>query len=174
MTRRTIRMRLSDAINYLNQLKSGNLRKRALSDIKDALLRSIFMNVYVYNLDNVYEIWDATEMRRLMLSGGAPRKGSYNLKYKKWKKAKGLPPHEISGRMKASTKINVDVNKVSLSIPTIATTRTKKSYDLITGDYYSTSFNFGPIHERRKSVLKATFVFAWHEIKRAFRDAYEP
>ena len=116
------------------------------------------MNVFLNSIDDVYSIENLKELKDLIKNKGTPRKGSYNYLYRIWKTRNAPFPHEITGTMKNNTFINIIGNEVQLHIPDVATT--KKGY------------NYGPIHERRKSILKATVFFAWNDIMKRIRNLY--
>jgi len=170
-------MNIQQAKNFFAKMKTGEFRKEALKNMRIDLARSLINNVYVYNLDSIYSIDNANEMRNLMRTGGKPRRGSYHPGYKAWKQAHGLPPHELTGVMKRSTFLDIINETLLFYIPSNATSRfslTKPRLDPTTGTWSQRAhfFNFGPIHEKRKSVLKSTVVFAWADMKDSILNSY--
>ena len=118
MSRRTIvHKTLEGAINFLERLVADTVRPSALVGAAGAIRRSLHMHVLVNNLDDIYEIHDSTEMRSLIASGGPPRKGSYNIAYKAFKKRHGFPPHVLTGTMTRNIFVDVMFDRVLFYIP---------------------------------------------------------
>lgn len=157
-----MRKTIEETIRFLEIVKSGVIKKSGLVHIKKALESSLNMKVFTNSLDEIYSINDANEMRSL-IKGGKLRKGSYNPIYRVWKLRHAPFPHEVTGILKSHTIIKIIGDTVEFSIPSFATTRTSTK-----GNY-----NFGPIHERRKSILKATVYFAWSDIMKRIRELYK-
>lgn len=161
-------MTLEQLTNFLKDIRDGIYLRESLINVEIALSRALTMNVYVTSLDEIYTIPNAGVMRALILSGTNPFiKGSYHPVYRRWKELHGLPPHQKTGRMKAGTSIVTMPDRVLFFIPTSATTAT---YITKAGRVHV--YNFGPIHEQRKSVLKATVAFAWKDIMNRIRNIY--
>lgn len=163
-----IRKTLGGALRFLDRLRDGTALARALIGIRQGILRTLNMYILVDSLDNVWEITDAHEMRMLVSTGATPRRGRYDPDYRKFKIRHGLPPHVLTGTMTRSIFVDIHANRVLFGIPSGAinpshitpTTRMRRSRK--TGRWHY--FNFGPIHERRKSILKSTIVFGWRDI----------
>lgn len=171
-----IRKTLAGALRFLDRLRDGTAMAAALIGIRQGILRSLNMFVLSDNLDDIWEITDAHEMRLLMATGATPRRGSYHPQYRAFKVRHGLPPHVLTGTMVSAIFVDIHANRVLFGIPTGAinsshttpTTRFRQSRR--TGRWHY--FNFGPIHERRKSILKSTIVFGWQDIMVRLTEAY--
>jgi len=172
-----IRKTLGGALRFLDRLRDGSAISAALLGARAGILASLNMNVLVDNLDDVWEITDAHEMRMLMASGATPRRGSYNPLYRAWKVRRGLPPHVVTGTMVGAIFCDIHSNRILFGIPSGAinlshvTPTTRFRISRKTGRVYY--YNFGPIHERRKSILKATIVFGWQDIMTRLTEAYK-
>jgi len=165
-----VRMDLQQAKKFIEVIKSGKPKLDALDAAKGHLLNVLWAKIYVNNLTDLYSVKDAAEMRRLMKTTGIPPRGDpYEANYLRYKIRTGhTNVHELSGLMKANTTIKIDKNVLKFEIPKSSTTRAKT-----TRAGKTHIFNFGPIHERRKSILKSTFVFAWEKIIKSIRKVYE-
>ena len=171
-----VRKTLAGALRFLDRLRDGTAMATALIGVRQGILRSLNMFVLVDDLNDVWEITDASEMRMLMASGATPRRGNYHPQYRAFKLRHGLPPHVLTGTMTSAIFVDIHANRVLFGIPTGAitpshvtpTTRMRRSAR--TGRWHY--FNFGPIHERRKSILKSTIVFGWRDIMVRLTEAY--
>lgn len=172
MTKIKIKSNVKDVANFINKVRNGTVRKKALKMILDTLLKVLDDKIYNNTL-KVYNVANSSEMRALIKSGGKPTEGRYDPNYLVWKKHNAPNAHEVSGRLKANTFIEIINDKVLFYIPTDATTRTCISTGLGNSPPIVHFFNFGPIHERRKSILKATIIFAWQEIMRKIALLYD-
>ena len=171
----SVKISMSNLINFLQEVCDGVYKKKALLEIESALKRALLNNIWVSSYSNVYSIYSANEMRSLIRSGSSPQKGTYNAGYRYWKQARGLPPHVLTGETKNSTHIDIIGDTLLFYIPQTATTRTRVSRSIdIHGNVHETVhvYNFGPIHEKRKSILKAATVFAWRDIRKRLVDVY--
>lgn len=148
-------------------MRRGRIKRSATTQIAISLTMILWSRIFTDNISNIYEIEDAAEMRALIKSKGFPRMGSYNQDYLEWKLIYAPHPHEISGKLKSGVYIDIITNKVLFYTSPTATTATRIS------DKKVSMFNFGPIHERRKSILKATVVFAWQDIKKRVGNTYK-
>jgi len=153
-----MRKTIKQTLRFLESMKSGVIKRSALLHIKNVLEKTLFMNVYVTSLYDVYSIDDMEELKDLIKGEASIRRGSYNYFYRIWKLQNAPFPHELTGVMKANTFVEVIGDEVQMYIPVNATMRK--------------GFNFGPIHERRKSVLKSTVYFAWKNIMKTIRELY--
>lgn len=180
-----VKMTLKQAERYFDMMKTGRIKRSATSQIAISLTRHLWGRVFTDNISDIYEIEDAAEMRELIRSKGFPRMGSYNQDYLDWKLIHAPYPHEISGELKSGVYIDIMTDKVLFYTSPSATTRTRVSHQgplsqiqRLPGagpppGYKVSMFNFGPIHERRKSILKATVVFAWQDIKKRVGNTYK-
>lgn len=164
-------MNLKQATHYFDMMRRGKMKRASVHQIASSLTEALWFWIYTSILAQVYDIKDATEMRSMLKSEVFPPLSKYNQKYFKWKMKQGPPisyPHHLTGRMKANTHIDIFVDRVLFYIPSLATHRIN-----ITKGGKVHTYNFGPIHERRKSVLKATVVFAWKDIRKRIRNVYK-
>ena len=82
---------------------------------------------------------------------GQPRESHYSKEYLRKKRAMGLPAHEWKQKgFTQGTEVIKQSGRVIMRTPTEATT--------VRG------YNYGPIHESKKSVLKYAFLSAWQQI----------
>lgn len=166
MTTKKIKCSFKQAKSFLEKVNKGDVKKEAINEIIGVLRNTLLTKVYVSDLSKIYEIPTAGDMRSLIKSGGTPKKGKYDPSYLAKKILEGSPPHEQTGLMKMMTSIGSVGTEIRMIIPDYATTRgSKKSSSKV--------FNFGPIHEARKSVLKSTFVFAWGNVMKKLMEVYE-
>lgn len=171
-----VRKNLAGAIRFIDRLIDGTAVAAALIGVRAGILRSLNMFVLVDDLDDIYEITDAGEMRMLMATGASPRRGSYHPTYRAFKQFHGLPPHVLTGTMTSAIFVDIHRNRVLFGIPSGAinpshvTPTTRFRYAPRTNRWHF--YNFGPIHERRKSILKSTIVFGWENIMYRLTDAY--
>jgi len=151
-------------IRFLEDVIRGGVKARATSGIEKILKSNMKYKVFTSVLEDVWNIQDAEELRSLIKTGSEPTiRGTYNEQYKKWKKRYAPFPHVVSGKLKRGTNVSIVGDKVVLSIPASASTATRKSH----------VYNFGPIHEARKSILKSTVAFSWQEIRNRIRNTYK-
>ena len=156
-------MSLKGAIDFLEELISGRPRQLALRNAAQQILNTLWNEVYVNDLDTIYSVPTAAAMRSFIQSGITPPAGPpYSPLYYQIKLHAGLPVHEWTGTMKANTLVNLVAGRIHFSIPASATTRWSRM-----GPY-----NFGPLHEARRSVLKATMVLVWRDLMSAVVDTY--
>lgn len=156
-------MPLQGAIDFITELMSGRPRQIALNNAAQQIVNTLWNEVYVDTLDTLYSVPTAAIMRSLIHSRTTPPSGPpYSDLYYQIKVYAGLPVHEWTGVMKASTLVEFVSGRIHFSIPTSATTRWSRA-----GPH-----NFGPLHEARRSVLKATMVLAWNDLMNAVVDTY--
>jgi len=171
-----VRKTLDGALRFLDRLRDGTAMGAALLGVRAGILANLNMHVLVDNLDDIWEITDAGEMRLLMATGATPRRGRYHPDYRAFKVKHGLPPHVLTGTMTGAIFVDIHANRVLFGIPSGAinpshvTPTTRLRINPRTGRVYY--YNFGPIHERRKSILKATIVFGWQDIMTRLTHAY--
>jgi len=162
---------LSQAEKYFDKMRKGFYKRESLDQIEESLTQHLWRYIYTTVLTEIYKVEDAAEMRRLIKSRTLPSLTNYNDKYFRWKVRQGVPissPHHLTGKTKESTVVNVTGDKVLFYIPKSATIRSRT-----TKGGKTHTFNFGPIHEARKSILKATVVFAWQDIMKRIKKIYE-
>lgn len=158
---------LTELRQFVANYISGVIKQEAVVAMQDAITRTLSTKIFVQSIDDIYEISSSGEMRRLIRSGGTPKKGRYSWDYARKKIVEGTPPHVKTGRMKNSLINRIIGDSVYLEIP-----------DFVTTVHYTTkagtnkTFNYGPIHEMRKSILKAAIVFAWQDIMREILQTY--
>ena len=174
-----VKMNLKQVERYLEAIRSGRIKKVALGQIVLSLNKHLWNFVFTDSLADIYEIPDAATMINMIKTKTYPPLGSYNPEYLERMIRHGLKTH---GSLREHTHIEIMADKVVMFIPSIHTTRTRvvgafrRSIDTMQGaGPYGTRvhvYNFGPIHERRKSILKATIVFAWQDILKKVKNTY--
>lgn len=156
-------MSLQGAIDFLAELMSGRPRQMAIRNAAQQIVNTLWNRVYVNDLDTLYSVPTAAIMRSLIGSNSVPPAGPpYSPLYYQIKLSAGVPVHEWTGVMKANTLVEFIGGRIHFSIPTSATTRWSRA-----GPH-----NFGPVHEARRSVLKATMVLAWNDLMNAVVETY--
>lgn len=163
--KKTIKMNIRKAIEFLDEMRSGVIKQKATEKIMESLTEHLTRDVYVNGL-RIWRVTDADKMRELIKNKGRPAVAHYGKNYLLWKEVNGQRAHEVSGKMKRNTFIEIHAGNVLFYIPSTATTRTSTGWE-------ANIYNFGPIHERRKSVLKATVVFAWQDIMKNIFKTYK-
>lgn len=164
-----MKLTASELKKYLRDIVSGRIKDKATDMLEKAVSDTLYRKVFVRNIDDVYEIQTASEMRQLIRNRQMPKKGSYNWEYARWKKVRGLPPHVKTGKMKAATTVGRSGDAVTIEIPLSATKAVR-----YTPSGRAKEYNFGPIHEKRKSILKATMVLGWEDYMKIIKEAYTP
>jgi len=185
---------ITGLIKFLDRIRKPSFKNTVFQKISKIIWDTLRSDIFTGDYSKVYEIWDATEMRRLIKTSGMPKKASYNPKYLAWKQLMGLPPHVLTGTMQRNVFVDIHKDRVLFYIPSGAlttgarmrspwggkrgrgrliqsatpTTRTR----IGSGGKKVYYFNFGPIHESRKSILKSTMVFGWQNIMDAVRAEY--
>ena len=119
------------------------------------------------HLGGVFEIPSQSELEQLIRSGsktghipGTPREAHYNAQYLREKKQiTGSGPHVYRNfGFLDGTKIRIKGRSVQIVFDTT------KTYDA------KYNFNYGVLHEMKKSPLKATMLFAWNPILNELQD----
>jgi len=154
----TVRTTLTKFLKFLKALEDGTVNDKAYSKIQRTLRRSLDENVFghMQHEGNVFEIPTQSDLELLIMSGGShrpgkPREAHYSKEYLKKKRAMNLPAHEYKQKgFKDGTEVIKQQNKVIMRTPANQTT--------------SRGYNYGPIHESKKSVLKYAFLSAWTQI----------
>ena len=155
----TVRTTLTKFLKFLEGLQNGTVKDKAYTKIKKTLRMSLNKNVFghMQHEGNVFEIPTQTDLELLILGGGRshkpgqPRQSHYSKEYLRKKRRLGLPAHEWTQMgFKEGTEVLKLQDKVIIRTPAAKTT--------VRG------FNYGPIHESKKSVLKYAFLSAWQEI----------
>jgi formylmethanofuran dehydrogenase subunit D len=106
---------------------------------------------------NVFEIPTQTDLELLIISGGrshkpgTPRESHYSKEYLRKKARMNLPAHEYKQKgFREGTEVIKQSGRIIMRVPAEKTT--------------VRAFNYGPIHESKKSVLKYAFLSAWGNI----------
>ena len=155
----TVKTTLAKFIKFLEGLQSGTVKDKAYDKIRRTLRWSLDNNVFGHQQHegNVYEIPTQSDLEMLIMSGGrshkpaTPRESHYSTEYLKRKRRLGLPAHEWKqGGFKSGTVVIRQNNRVVMKTPAAKTT--------------DDGYNYGPIHESKKSVLKYAFLSAWEQI----------
>jgi len=154
----TVRTTLTKFLKFLKALEDGTVNDKAYSKIQKTLRRSLNENVFgkMQHEGNVFEIPTQTDLELLIMGGGShrpgqPREAHYSKEYLRKKRAMNLPAHEYKQKgFKDGTEVIKQQNKVIIRTPANQTT--------VRG------YNYGPIHESKKSVLKYAFLSAWTQI----------
>ncbi len=155
----TVKTTLTKFIKFLDGLQDGTVNDKAYEKIKKTLRHSLDRNVFGHQQHegNVFEIPTQTELELLIMGGGRshrpgkPRESHYSKEYLRKKKRMGLPAHEYKQKgFKEGTEVIKQSGKIIMRTPAAKTT--------------ARGFNYGPIHESKKSVLKYAFLSAWQQI----------
>jgi len=155
----TVKTTLSKFIKFLEGLQSGTVKDKAYDKIKRTLRWSLDNNVFGHQQHegNVYEIPTQSDLELLILGGGSshkpatPREAHYSKEYLRKKRRLGLPAHEWNQMgFREGTEVIKQNDRVLIRTPAAKTTKG--------------GFNYGPIHESKKSVLKYAFLSSWQQI----------
>jgi len=155
----TVRTTLTKFLKFLKALENGTVNDKAYDKIKKTLRFSLDRNVFGHQRHegNVFEIPTQTDLELLIMGGGRshkpgqPRESHYSKEYLRKKRLLGLPAHEWKGKgFTQGTEVIKQGDRVIMRTPADKTT--------VRG------YNYGPIHESKKSVLKYAFLSAWQEI----------
>ncbi|MHA1748708.1 MAG: hypothetical protein ACTSYF_08745 [Promethearchaeota archaeon] len=155
-------MDLGKLERFLTLMKNGVPKRQSHHEIRDSLDEHLWKHIFtLYRV--VYSVPTAASMRRLIRMRRIPSQSSYNPRYLRKMFREGLLPH---GSLRMHTYIEV-LDRVLFFIPVAYTTAMK-----ITSLGRVHVFNYGPIHERRKSILKSTVVFAWPDVMKRVLKTY--
>jgi len=155
----TVRTTLTKFLKFLKALQDGTVNDKAYDKIKKTLRRSLDENVFghMQHEGNVFEIPTQSDLELLIMGGGrshkpgTPRESHYSKEYLRKKRSMNLPAHEYKQKgFVEGTEVIKQAGKVIIRTPSEATT--------------SRGFNYGQIHESKKSVLKYAFLSAWQNI----------
>lgn len=155
----TVKTTLTKFLKFLKALQDGTVNDKAYDKIRRTLRRSLDENVFgkMQHEGNVFEIPTQSDLELLIMGGGRshkpgqPRESHYSKEYLEKKRVLNLPAHEWKQRgFREGTEVIKQAGKVIMRTPAEATT--------------NRSYNYGPIHERKKSVLKYAFLSAWQNI----------
>lgn len=160
-------MSIGDAIRYFDEMRKGKIKAKATEAIVDVLNKTLWDKVY-WKSFHTYKVESIAQMINHIKSGTIPgTQNLYSKTYMRWKKDSGRYAHELTGEMKKSTYVEIHAGKVLFFIPSSATTRTNVYFTK------AWTYNFGPIHEKRRSVIKSTVALAWKEIMQEVFKVYE-
>ena len=163
----TVKTTITKFIKFLKGLQDGTINEKAYRRIKRTLRFSLDNNVFghMQHEGNVFEIPSQSDLELLIMSGGRshkpgqPREAHYSKEYLRKKRVMNQPAHEYKRQgFSANTKVITRADKVYIVTPASATT--------VRG------FNYGQIHESKKSVLKYAFLSAWQDIIGDIVDTY--
>lgn len=163
----TVRTTISKFLEFLKGLQDGTVNQKAYDKIKRTLRWSLDNNVFghMQHEGNVYEIPTQSDLELLIMSGGrshkpgTPRESHYSKEYLRKKRSMSLPAHEWKQKgFTADTKVIKMVDRVLITTPAASTT--------------TRGYNYGPIHESKKSVLKYAFLSAWQNIIEDIIETY--
>jgi len=155
----TVKTTLTKFLKFLKALEDGTVNDKAYTKIKKTLRFSLDRNVFghMQHEGNVFEIPTQSDLELLIMSGGRshkpgqPREAHYSKEYLRKKRSMNLPAHEYKQKgFKDGTEVIKQANKIIIRTPASSTT--------------SRGYNYGPIHESKKSVLKYAFLSAWSQI----------
>lgn len=166
-----IRMNLKQLKKFLSSILSGKLKKIINEKWVSILEKTLTNKIFVQSLDDIYEVDSTGDMIRYIKAGVGkyiPR-GEYNEQYRQLKTKLGEPPHEHGGppHMKDNVYVNDRGIDVVMYIPMGITTRIN-----VTNSGKIHMYNFFPIHERRKSILKAAMIMSWRELEETVLNTY--
>ena len=159
-----VKMNLKQAERFFEWMLRGNIKRAALHQIGVSLTKFLWQFVFSSSLAQIFDVPDKAAMRRLIKTGSWPPLTSYSASYLQKMRREGKVTH---GSLRQHTHIDVFSDKVLFYIPSLYTTAFSVSSKGKV-NYY----NYGPIHERQKSILKATVVFSWQDIKRRIGKLY--
>jgi hypothetical protein len=157
---------LTKLLEFVKAIQDGSFQRKAYQKIKRTLRWSLDHNVFghMQHEGNVYEIPTQSDLELLIMGGGrshkpgTPRESHYSKEYLTKKRAANLPAHEWKKMgFKLGTEVIVENDRVVMFTPKAETT--------------NRTYNYGPIHESKKSVLKYAFLSAWTEIIEDIVDA---
>jgi len=154
----TINTSLTKFLKFVKDLQNGNINDKAYDKIVRTLKKSLKENVFGdLSHTRVFEIPTQTDLEVLIMGGGrshrpgTPREAHYSKEYLEKKKSMNLPAHEYKRKgFVGGTEVLKQTNRVTMTTPAEATT--------VRG------YNYGIIHESKKSVLKWAFLSAWQNI----------
>ena len=155
----TVTTTLTKFLKFLKALQDGTVNDKAYDKIKRSLRLSLDRNVFGHQQHegNVFEIPTQSDLEMLIMGGGRshrpgkPRESHYSKEYLRKKRRMGLPAHEWKGKgFTEGTEVIKQAGRVIIRTPAAKTT--------VRG------YNYGPIHESKKSVLKYAFLSAWQQI----------
>ena len=163
----TVRTTLTKFLKFLKGLEDGTVKDKAYTKIKKTLRISLDRNVFghMQHEGNVFEIPTQTDLELLIMGGGhshkpgSPREAHYNKEYLRKKRRFGLQAHEwMQKGFKEGTEVLKQQDRVIIRTPAAQTT--------VRG------FNYGPLHESKKSVLKYAFLSSWQQIVKDIVETY--
>ena len=155
----TVTTTLTKFLKFLKALQDGSVNDKAYDKIKRTLRLSLDRNVFGHQQHegNVFEIPTQSDLEMLIMGGGRshrpgkPRESHYSKEYLRKKRRMGLPAHEWKGKgFTEGTEVIKRAGRIIIRTPAAKTT--------VRG------YNYGPIHESKKSVLKYAFLSAWQQI----------
>ena len=155
----TVKTTLTKFLNFLKGLEDGTVNDKAYDKIKRTLRHTLDRDVFGHQQHegNVFEIPTQSDLELLIIGGGRshrpgkPRESHYSKEYLRKKRRLGLPAHEYKQKgFKEGTEVIKQSGRVIMRTPSAKTT--------------ARGFNYGPIHESKKSVLKYAFLSAWQQI----------
>lgn len=158
-------MTLKQAEKYFDMMKSGKMITASKTQIAISLTNNLWQYVFTDKVAQVFNVPTKEAMRKLIKSRSFPPIAKYTEQYFRKMVREGKKPH---GSLRDHTFIGFDKNKVKFYIPREATTRRRT-----TKAGKTTEFNFGPVHEQNKSILKSTVVFAWYDILKRVTNVYK-
>lgn len=159
-----IKMNLKQAERYFDLMRRGKMKRACLNQIAISLTNHLWQYVFT-NAYMVFDVQDKSAMRRLIKAKSVPPLAKYNDVYLRNMMAAGKLPH---GSLRQNTHIDIFWDRVLFYIPEEATTATS-----ITKAGKVHVYNYGPVHERKKSILKSTVVFAWQDILKRIGSVYK-
>ena len=174
-----VSMDLRQAERYINLLRSGRVKQEGLSQIAASIKRYLWKFIFTNIRSQIFDVPDAATMRSLISTNSYPPLAHYNPWYLNMMFRKNLLPH---GSIRNNTYIDIINKKVLFYIPMMNTVKTSLSYSRVFTNVLSRAstivpkahvYNIGPIQERRKSILKATIVFAWKDIITKVTNIYK-
>ena len=164
----TVTTTLTKFLQFLKALQNGSVNNKAYDKIKRTLRTSLDRNVFGHQQHegNVFEIPTQSDLEMLIMGGGRshrpgkPRESHYSKEYLRKKRRMGLPAHEWKGKgFTEGTEVIKQAGRVIIRTPAAKTT--------VRG------YNYGPIHESKKSVLKYAFLSVWQQIIKDIVKTYK-
>jgi len=163
----TVRTTVSKLLEFIKNLQDGTANDRAYFKIVQTLKNSLENNVFGdLSHSKVFEIPTQTDLELLIMAGGRshrpsqPREAHYSKEYLAKKRTMNLPAHEwLNKGFVEGTEVLKQEGKVLIRTPSEKTT--------VRG------YNYGTVHESKKSVLKYAFLSAWQNIINDIIESYK-
>jgi len=171
-------MNLKQVERFFDLMRRGHMKRACLSQVAISLTNNLWRYIFTDSLTTIYDVPDIATMRRLIKAKGFPPLARYNDDYLRYMQKHNLKTH---GSIREHTYIDIINDKVLFYIPSLDTVKTSVVYKTDIDRFAGAGphgakvhvYNMGPIHEKRKSILKSTLVFAWQDILKRIGNVYK-